>query len=118
MNYKKSFIVFMLFFTFSPSLFAVDVSVKAEKHTKLKLKLIVVGKQSNVFKRVVSVVKNDLEFSGQFDVVLSQCKNNVSKKNDITRHFEDDCRLGIFLTEENPLYLFRLKRLDREDLYL
>ena len=93
---------------------AVNVSVKAEQYTKLKLKLIVVGKQSKRFKDVVSVVKNDLEFSGQFDVVLSHCRNNVSRKNDITKHFEDDCRLGIFLTEEKRRKSFGWRLYDLE----
>jgi len=113
MSYKNLF-VFILFFTFSTTVFAVDVSVKAENNTKLKLKLIVVGKQSSRFKDVVSVIKNDLEFSGQFDVVLSQCQNSVERKSDIIKYFEDDCRLGVFLTEERRRKSFGWRLYDLE----
>jgi len=115
MNYKKIrflFVFFTLFF--SVISFAVDVSVKAEKHNKLKLKLIVVGRKSKRLENIVSVVKNDLEFSGQFDVVLSRSQGQVKQKGDITKYFEPDCRLGIFLTEEKRRKTFGWRLYDLE----
>ncbi|MFC1842352.1 hypothetical protein ACFLYU_01710 [Candidatus Dependentiae bacterium] len=86
-------------FLVSKNIVAVQVSVKAEKYDKLKLKLVLVGRTNKKIEEIAQVIKRDLEFSGQFEVVVPQKQSCIAKKSDITRHFEPECRLGIFLTK-------------------
>lgn len=79
----------------------VSVGVQAEKHAKLKVVLVVVGRVSRKLEKIIPIIKNDLEFSGQFQVVVpSEPCVKLSRKSDIKNFFSSDCRLGIFLTDE------------------
>jgi len=92
----KIIFVFLLVSNFS---YSVDITVKAERYDKLKLKLIIIGRQSKRLECVAGIIKKDLEFSGQFEVILEHKKSGISTKSDITNYFNTDCRLGIFLLE-------------------
>lgn len=78
-----------------------DFKVKAEKHDKLKVKLVFVGKNSKKLDDLLKIIANNLEFSGQFDVKICYSTSLVSKKEDIVKYFTPDCRLGIFLNAED-----------------
>jgi len=107
MIYKKIFVLVMSFLVFSSPIFCDDitatdlnVSVKAHKHEKIKIKLVLVGRSNSRMKKIAEILKKDLEFSGQFDVVFEHKRGTVDRKADIQSFFLPDCPLGIFLTEE------------------
>lgn len=77
------------------------ISVKAKEHEKLKIKLVFIGKSNNKIDVLLNTMKKDFEFSGQFDVIKSFDDKKISKKEDITKYFTQDCRLGVFVNAEN-----------------
>ena len=94
-----SIVLFNIHFVYSDA--NMNVSVKAQKHDKVKLKIIFVGKPQKKIKKIASILKNDLEFSGQFEVILPDTFYPALKsKNDVTSLFSDDCRIGIFLSQD------------------
>ncbi|MFC1842025.1 hypothetical protein ACFLYA_03070 [Candidatus Dependentiae bacterium] len=98
MGYKKYFI---FIFLFSTCVQAVDVTVTAQNYDKLNIKVILVGNRSIKLDKIVSVIKRDLEFSGQFDVIVCPEWGSISRTSDIAKHFSADCQLGIFLTKDS-----------------
>jgi len=77
-----------------------EVSVKASEHEKINIKLIWVGKERKKTKELVDIVKRDLEFSGQFNLIVQNKVRGIGKKSDIKSLSASDCSIGIFLTEE------------------
>ena len=104
MRYKNFFVLFVLFFS-CMHVWAVEVSVKAQKHDKLKIKIILVGKANDNVREIANIIQKDLEFSGQFQVIREDRDRGIVSKKDITKYFDGDCRLGIFLsaTSKNTL---------------
>jgi len=107
MMYKKMFTLIAGFFLITTLVFCEDtistdlnVSVRAHTHEKIKIKLILVGKKSSRMLKIAETIKNDLEFSGQFDVVMEYQKKRADRKADIQSYFLPDCTLGLFLTQE------------------
>lgn len=104
MRYKNFLLFALLFFSNLPTC-AVNVSVKAQKHDRLKIKIILVGKVTDNVRQIANILQKDLQFSGQFEALLVHSDTGIVRKKDITKHFDGECCLGIFLsaTSRNTL---------------
>ena len=95
----KNFLIFVfLFFSSTYICACMNVSVKAKKSDKLKIKIILVGKATKAVREIANIIQKDLEFSGQFQVIREDSTSGIVRTKDITGHFDGECRLGIFLT--------------------
>jgi len=90
------------------------IGVKAQTHQKLKLKLIVVAPETKLLAQLIPIVINDLSFSGQFELIFAGVLPTIEKKSDIKKFFEADCRLGIFINEDESRETIDLRIYDLE----
>jgi len=90
------FFIFLFFSSFYTC--AMNVSVKAKKSDRLKIKIILVGNITNAVSEIANIIQKDLEFSGQFRAIIETGNSSIVSTKDITRYFDGECRLGIFLT--------------------
>lgn len=73
--------------------------VNAKDHAKIKLALILIGDESNqVLQELLAVIKKDLTFSEQFDVVGRTWDKKVAKK-DIQQLFDTGFSLALFINQ-------------------
>lgn len=78
------------------SSFAVNVAPK--EHAKLNLFCGIVGQPSKELRSMVHIIKQDLEFSGQFNVTLATVQD-VHTKKEIENLFEKGFSLAIFIND-------------------
>lgn len=57
-----------------------SVTIAPKEYAKLKLLLVLVGKQKQELKNILELVKKDLEFTGQFAVAIEPCEQLATKK--------------------------------------
>jgi len=89
---------------------------RAKKHARLQILLVGLGKTTKTIKKILEIVKKDLEFSGQFSVIIPDEKCiRLNKKNDLKRFFTPDCRLGILLSKEKGSQEIGWRLYDLED---
>jgi TolB protein len=72
-----------------------SIQVTPKEHAKLKLLLVTVGEQKQELKNILSIVKKDLEFSGQFTVDIEPAEQIATKK-EVAGLFERGYSLALF----------------------
>jgi len=79
---------------------AMMVQVAPKEHAKLNLFIGLVGDCSDELREIASIIKNDLEFSQQFNVTVRTI-DSVNSKKLITSIFEQGYPMAVFLNEGN-----------------
>ncbi len=84
-------------------------SVAAKKFSKVKLLLGIVGLHDQSFENVITILKKDLEFSGQFDVTMRNL-NPINSKQEFEPLSQEGFSLVIFLnpSDDNKAIEWRM----------
>lgn len=73
-------------------------TVQAQKRSKTRLLLGIVGQISQETKDIIDVIKKDLEFTGQFDVAI-RAFEQLSAKNDVEMLAKENYSLAVFFND-------------------
>lgn len=76
---------------------SISVSIAPTAHAKLKLLLVIVGEKKQELQNIINIIKNDLEFSGQFEVDVEPIAQVATKK-EVASLYARGYSMAVFLS--------------------